>query len=122
VTLQHSANGFTIRGADLVRGVVADLMSQVTPSAIAGRFHNSMAEAILHGCLTTRERTGLRTVALSGGVFQNMVLLARTIDRLAAHGFRVLRHQHVPPNDGGISLGQAVVASRLHARSGSATT
>jgi hydrogenase maturation protein HypF len=122
VSLQHSANGFTIRGADLVRAVVADLICQVKPSAIAGRFHHSVAEAILHGCLTTRERTGLHTVALSGGVFQNMMLLARTIDRLAAHGFRVLHHRQVPPNDGGISLGQAVVASRLHACTTRATT
>jgi hydrogenase maturation protein HypF len=122
VSLQSHANGFVLRGADLVRAVVDDLLRQVKPSAIAGRFHNSVAEAILHGCLTMREGTGLRTVALSGGVFQNMVLLARTIDRLAAHGFRVLHHHRVPPNDGGISLGQAVVASRLQAHARGATT
>jgi hydrogenase maturation protein HypF len=91
---------------------VEDLLRQVQPSAIAGRFHNSVAEAILQGCLSIREHTGLHTVALSGGVFQNMLLLERTIDRLEAQGFRVLRHRQVPPNDGGISLGQAVVASR----------
>jgi hydrogenase maturation protein HypF len=106
----------------LVRAVVADLVCQVKPSTIAGRFHNSVAEAILHGCLTIREHTGLPTVALSGWVFQNVVLLARTSDRLTAHGFRVLHHRHVPPNDGGISLGQAVVASRLQAHARSVTT
>jgi hydrogenase maturation protein HypF len=116
VMCTRSANGFEISGADLVRAVVEHLLRQVKPSTIAGRFHNSVAEAILHGCLSVREHTGLGTVALSGGVFQNMLLLVRTLDRLVAHGFRVLRHQHVPPNDGGISLGQAVVASRLQAR------
>ena len=121
MSVQHSANGFTIRGADLVRAVVEDLVRQVKPSAIAGRFHNSVAEAILHGCLTIREHTGLCTVAFSGGVFQSMLLLARTINRLEAHSFQVLHHRHVPPNDGGISLGQAVVASQLHARARSAT-
>jgi len=96
----------------LVRAVVEELLRQVQPSAIAGRFHNSVAEAILHGCLTIRAHTGLHTVALSGGVFQNMLLLERTIDRLEARGFRVLRHRQVLPNDGGISLGEAVIASR----------
>ena len=112
VTFQSISNGFEIRGADLVRAVVENLLRQVQPSAIAGRFHNSVAEAILHGCLSIREHAGLHTVALSGGVFQNILLLERTIDRLEAQGLRVLRHRQVPPNDGGISLGQAVVASR----------
>jgi len=112
VSFQSTAHGFEIRAADLVRAVVENLLRQVQPSAIAGRFHNSVAEAILHGCPTIREHTGLSTVALSGGVFQNMLLLERTIDRLEAQGFRVLRHRQVPPNDGGISLGQAVIASR----------
>jgi len=58
------------------------------------------------------------TVALSGGVFQNMLLLERTTDRLETQGFRVLRHRQVPPNDGGISLGQAVIASRKARGSG----
>jgi len=112
VSIQSTAHGFESRGADLVRAVVEELLRQVQPSAIAGRFHNSMAEAILHSCLIIRAHTGLHTVALSGGVFQNMLLLERTIDRLEAQGFRVLRHRQVPPNDGGISLGQAVIASQ----------
>jgi hydrogenase maturation protein HypF len=58
-----------------------------------------------------RERTSLTSVALSGGVFQNMVLLERAIDALERRDFRVLVHRQVPPNDGGISLGQAVIAA-----------
>ena len=58
-----------------------------------------------------RDRHGLNTVALSGGVFQNMLLLRQATGRLEARGFRVLVHSRVPCNDGAISLGQAVVAA-----------
>ena len=67
-------------------------------------------------CALARERTGLETVALSGGVFQNLLLLERTVAGLEASGFRVLVHGRVPPNDGGISLGQAAVAGALDRR------
>ena len=75
-----------------------------------------MAALIEAGCLLMRERYDLGTVALSGGVFQNLLLLNATVARLEARGFRVLLHSRVPCNDGGISLGQAlVVASRVAA-------
>ncbi len=78
---------------------------------IAARFHNGVVDAIVEGCVTLRETTGLDTVALSGGVFQNLLLLDRTVDGLCGKGFRVLTHSRVPTNDGGISLGQAAVAA-----------
>jgi hydrogenase maturation protein HypF len=109
--LEERQGGFVIRGPDLVQAVVMDLLAEVNPALIAARFHNGVAEAILHGCRAVRARSGPTTVALSGGVFQNVLLLGRAIDRLEADGFRVLRHRQVPPNDGGISLGQAVLAS-----------
>jgi hydrogenase maturation protein HypF len=111
-TCTRMNNGFEINGADLIRAVVEGLLNGMPPVTIAARFHNGVAEAILHGCQITRENSRLNTVALSGGVFQNMLLLERTVDRLETQGFRVLRHRHVPPNDGGISLGQAVIAGR----------
>ena len=80
------------------------------PPTIAARFRNGVARAILDGCRVVRARAGLATAALSGGVFQNRLLLERAIDLLEADGFAVLRHRQVPCNDGGISLGQAVVA------------
>jgi hydrogenase maturation protein HypF len=64
-----------------------------------------------------RERYDLGTVALSGGVFQNLLLLNATVARLEARGFRVLLHSRVPCNDGGISLGQALVAASRAAAS-----
>jgi hydrogenase maturation protein HypF len=69
-----------------------------------------VAALIEDGCVLLRERHGLATVALSGGVFQNLLLLHGTVARLESRGFRVLVHSRVPCNDGGISLGQAVVA------------
>jgi hydrogenase maturation protein HypF len=100
-----------VRGADLIRAVAEDLAAGVDPGVISARFHNGVAALIGAGCLLLRERHGLATVALSGGVFQNLLLLDRTVVALEANGFRVLTHSRVPCNDGGISFGQAVVAA-----------
>jgi hydrogenase maturation protein HypF len=100
-----------VRGADLIRGVTDDLAAGVEIGVISARFHNGVAAVIEAGCLLLRERHGLATVALSGGVFQNQLLLNRTVDALERSGFRVLVHSRVPCNDGGISFGQAVVAA-----------
>jgi hydrogenase maturation protein HypF len=105
------AGPFLVAGADLVRAAAEDLAAGVAPPVIAGRFHNGVAGLIRDGCLLLRERHGLRTVALSGGVFQNLLLLETVVARLEAAGFEVLVHSRVPCNDGGISLGQAVVAA-----------
>jgi hydrogenase maturation protein HypF len=101
---------FLARGGDLLHGVVDDLVAGIAPEVIAARFHHGVAALIEAGCLLTRERSGLATVALSGGVFQNQLLLHGAVSRLQARGFRVLVHSRIPCNDGGISLGQAVVA------------
>jgi hydrogenase maturation protein HypF len=83
---------FRARGADMVGAVAADLAAGVPREIIAARFHNGLAALIQAGCVLLRERHGLSTVALSGGVFQNVVLLQRTVSRLEAHGFTVLLH------------------------------
>ena len=112
---------FQIRGADLLTALVSDLTAGVRAPVIAARFHHGVAAAIEAGCVLLRERHGLDTVALSGGVFQNMLLLHAAVARLEARGFRVLTHSGVPCNDGGISLGQAVIAAaRDRAASGPA--
>ena len=102
---------FQVRGGDLVQAVIDDLAAGTAPEVIAARFHHGVAALIEAGCLLMRDRHGLDTVALSGGVFQNVLLLGRTVTRLEARGFRVLVHSRVPCNDGGISLGQAVIAA-----------
>jgi hydrogenase maturation protein HypF len=102
---------FQACGADLLHGVIEDLTSGVHAPVIAARFHHGVAALIEAGCLLMRDRHGLATVALSGGVFQNLLLLRAVVSRLEARGFRVLVHSRVPCNDGGISLGQAVVAA-----------
>jgi hydrogenase maturation protein HypF len=101
---------FCIEGADLVRAAAGDLADGTAAPVVAARFHNGVAAVVTDGCVLLRERYGLSTVALSGGVFQNLIVAHRAAARLEARGFRVLTHSRVPCNDGGISLGQAVVA------------
>jgi hydrogenase maturation protein HypF len=101
---------FRIQGASLVQAVTGELTEGAPAPVIAARFHNGIAALIEDGCVLARERHGLDTVALSGGVFQNLLVTERAAARLEARGFRVLLHSRVPCNDGGISLGQAVVA------------
>ncbi len=102
---------FGVQGGDLLHAVIEDLAAGTPRPVIAARFHHGVAALIEAGCLLLRERRGLGTVALSGGVFQNMLLLHATVARLERRGFRVLVHSRVPCNDGGISLGQAAVAA-----------
>jgi hydrogenase maturation protein HypF len=102
---------FTVAGADLVRAAAGDLLAGAPADVISARFHRGVADMIVAGCRVLREPSGLATVALSGGVFQNLLLLGTVTSLLEASGFRVLTHSRVPPNDGGISLGQAVVAA-----------
>jgi hydrogenase maturation protein HypF len=102
-----------IHGADLIRAVVEDLRHGVDRAAIAARFHYGLAAATVTAVRRLSDATGLRTVALSGGVFANLLLLGAVLDGLRRHGLRVLLHQRVPCNDAGISLGQAAVAGAL---------
>jgi hydrogenase maturation protein HypF len=80
-------------------------------AVVAARFHNTLAEAIHEMCLRMRRESGLRRVCLSGGTFQNMRLLGLVARALRGSGFELFLHRKVPPNDGGIALGQAAVAA-----------
>ena len=100
-----------------VRAMVADLEAGAAPALVAARFHNSIAAGTADACEIEAERRGVRRVVLSGGVFQNRLLLARTAALLADAGLRVLTPERLPPNDGGIAYGQlAVAAARIPAR------
>jgi hydrogenase maturation protein HypF len=93
--------------APLIEAVHRDVAHGEETARIAARFHNALANWIV----SMAERAGERRVALSGGVFQNGYLVERTAALLEARGFQVYTHQRVPPNDGGIALGQAVIAA-----------
>ena len=98
----------------MIRAIVSDIQQEVPFHLIALRFHRSVAELLTMACCEAREQSGLNVVALSGGVFQNQLLLEQLIARLEEMAFRVYVNRRVPPNDGGISLGQlAVAAARL---------
>ena len=94
----------------VIKQVLADLRSGVSRGQIAARFHNGVADLVLELAESLRRREGLDAVVLSGGVWQNMALLAASRIRLQAAGFQLYTHQQVPANDGGIALGQAAVA------------
>ena len=94
-----------------IRGMSGDLVSGRPVSEVAGRFHETMARVVASGSRRIREASGVRTVALSGGCFQNRRLTERSLALLQADGFDVFLHRRVPPNDGGVSLGQAAVAA-----------
>jgi hydrogenase maturation protein HypF len=94
----------------VIRSVCRDMDAGTPPPTIAARFHNTISGIIVQTCRRIREETGIDRVALSGGVMQNRTLLRRTVPALEDHGFDVLLQTRVPPNDGGICLGQAAVA------------
>ncbi len=100
----------TIRMMPALRRIVRDLEEQVSPGVIAARFHNTLAGMITDVTVQIREETGLEKVVLSGGTFQNRILLAATEEQLERKGFEVLRPLEFPVNDGGIALGQLAVA------------
>lgn len=94
-----------------IRGVAGDVAAGVSVAQISARFHETLAQAIARSCCLVRESAGLTVVALSGGCFQNRRLTERALALLGQGGFEVLIHRRVPPNDGGIALGQAAIAS-----------
>lgn len=105
----------------VIAAVVGDVLAGVEPAVIAARFHLAVIELVLSLAGAVRTRTGLTTVALSGGVFLNALLTTLCVDRLQRNGFRVLRHRLVPPSDAGLALGQIAIAARLPRPSGSAS-
>ena len=103
---------FVIDHAPLIRAVVADLQAGTDVPTVAARFHNTVAAFLAASAGRARELTGLNTVALSGGCFANRYLSARLEGLLREADFAVLTHHGIPCNDGGLALGQAVVAAR----------
>ncbi len=96
---------------DMFNNIIDDMHHHTSKSVIASRFHNTVTEMILRLCQSISTETGLKKAALSGGVFQNRLLLRKAIASLESDGFEVYTHRQVPCNDGGISLGQVVIAN-----------
>ncbi len=95
----------------LIQAIVNDLLQKTAVQKISARFHNSVADMTVSVCARIREKTSLEQVVLGGGVFQNIFLLNRLVSKLEERGFRVCLPLQVPANDGGIALGQAVIAN-----------
>ena len=111
----ETSYSFDAAGAEIdmrpaVAGVVKDVCDGVATGVIAASFHNTLAEMIVTVCGQVRAATGLERVCLTGGTFQNFTLLSRTVERLRRCSFEVFIHAKVPANDGGLALGQAMVA------------
>ncbi|HDK26247.1 MAG TPA: carbamoyltransferase HypF [Candidatus Atribacteria bacterium] len=101
---------FIINPENIFKEIICDLKNGASKGVIAAKFHNTVADFTGDLCVKIREITNLNKVALSGGVFQNRYLTERIISHLEKEGFQVYIQRKVPPNDGGISLGQAVIA------------
>ena len=104
-------SGELLDPASMLHALVRDLRLGASLPVLSARFHNGIAEAVRLVCNQLRAQHGLQQVVLSGGVWQNMFLLEQAISRLQQDGFTVLLHHQVPTNDGGLALGQALIAS-----------
>lgn len=102
-----------IESSAVVEAVVSDLLAGHQSSQVSAALHRWVVDVTVAACHQIREQTGLSTVALSGGVFQNRLLVELLLPDLEQSGFDVLRHRQVPPNDGGIALGQAAVGRAM---------
>jgi len=106
-----SQGSFEMDLRPMVEQMAGEIATGAAAGVVAGRFHNTIAEMLLAAAKRAADQSGLRTVALSGGCFLNRVLTDRLAGRLAEAGLEVLRHETIPCNDGGVALGQAVVAA-----------
>ena len=100
-----------VRLQELFAAILEDVNRGVTKTEISACFHHAVAQMVVRMCQTLARDTGINKVALSGGVFQNRLLLRLTSDYLEKTGLNVITHREVPTNDGGISLGQAVIGN-----------
>jgi len=110
-SIEETPDGLIIDPAPLVRAVAEDAVRGRAPGLISARFHNAVVAFLSDAARRARDSSGIGTVTLGGGVFQNEYVLKRLVKALRSDGFRVLLHRQVPPNDGGIALGQAAVAA-----------
>ena len=114
--LRCAEEGWVIATKPLFEAIVGDLRSGATVAKISGRFHRGLVDVFARLAELVRKRSGIEQVCLSGGTFHNVFFLTRLRERLEQRGFRVFMHSEVPAGDGGLSLGQALVAAHRVAR------
>ena len=102
-------SGIVVDWEPTISAILEEISGKVSVGKIAARFHNALVEVIGE----VAERIGEGKVVLTGGCFQNLYLIEKTVRGLESRGFRAYWHQRIPPNDGGISLGQAVAAAHM---------
>jgi hydrogenase maturation protein HypF len=107
---------FSLKTDRIIRYIVEQRLNGISINILAMQFHEALSQMILAGCLKCRELTSIEKVALSGGVFQNLLLLRLCDQKLTKNGFEVILHSKVPPNDGGIALGQAAIGLNVEFR------
>jgi hydrogenase maturation protein HypF len=112
-TLRSGTDGWVVETGAVPAAILADLATGTAPEEIAARFHRTMAEIVDALCRRIRLESGLSAIALSGGTFQNMLLLGQVLELLHASDFTVYLHRRVPAGDGGLSLGQAVLGDSM---------
>ena len=112
---------FVLATDELFAWIVERRLAGESPGHLAWAFHEGLSALVEEACEVARERSGVATVALTGGCYQNTLLLRLSAERLRMAGFTVMTHGLVPPNDGGVSLGQAVVAARWMERNRNAS-
>jgi hydrogenase maturation protein HypF len=105
-SLTNDSAPFMVNWMPVIAAVLVDLQNGLAVSEISARFHNALAEA----AVAVARRLGQNRVVLSGGCFQNHYLTERTVMRLREENIHVYWHQRVPPNDGGVALGQVMAA------------
>jgi len=109
VDLDLQTTPWTLDTRSIIRRIASEIAGGKSAVDVARCFHRSVARAIELVCRRVREMTGAEKICLSGGTFQNWTLLSDTLNLLRRGGFQVFIHSQVPPNDGGLSLGQAVI-------------
>ena len=110
--------GGSIDTRPMFRRIVSELAAGHSAVHISDRFHTTISDMVSSTCRVIRDASGVNKVCLSGGVFQNLTLVDRTARVLAVAGFEVFTHSLVPPNDGGLALGQAAIATAILEREG----
>ena len=111
--IEYNEGYFIINTVPIISDIVKDIKAGVSREVIAGKFHNTVIDFSVSFCELIREKYNINTAALSGRVFQNKVITEGIYKRLREKGFKVYIHSRIPCNDGGLSVGQLVIANYM---------